>query len=319
MVEPERTTMAGVQQRSRARPGAADYGLLCLLAAIWGGAFMLSKIAVAEVPPVTVTAARQAIAAVILIVVAWHSGQRLKASRADHGIILLSAFFGLALPFTLITWGVQEITAGLAAILMGLMPLMTIVLAHFVTEDEKMSVQKLVGVAFGIAGLVVLFWPDIVSRTDGDFWRQMAVMVAGVSYAINALLTKRLLHLPPRPMFAVNIGWSFAMLAAAALLFEPLPQALPSTPVWLSILLLGVFPSALASLLMFRIIARQGASFFGQINLLVPMAGVLWGAVILGERLSANAFMALAIIIAGVAVARMHTGNRSLPIEENPS
>jgi len=311
--------MATMEHPSAGRPGSVDYGLLCVLAAIWGGAFMLSKVAVSEVPPVTVTAARQAIAVVILLVAALHSGQRLGASRTDHGIIILSAFFGLALPFTLITWGVQEISAGLAAILMGLMPLMTIVLAHFATHDEKMSVQKLAGVGFGIAGLVVLFWPDIVSRTDGQFWRQVAVMAAGISYAVNALLTKRLLHLPPRPMFAVNIAWSFAMLAVAALLIEPLPRTLPSTPVWVSIVLLGVFPSAIASLLMFRIIARQGASFFGQINLLVPMAGVLWGAVILGERLSANAFIALAIIIAGVAVARMRTRSRSLPVEENPS
>jgi drug/metabolite transporter (DMT)-like permease len=311
--------MAAVAQHSDGRPGLVDYGLLSLLAIIWGGSFMLSKIAVSEVPPIMVTAGRQAIAAVILVVVAVQSGHRLKASGTDHLVIIASAFFGLALPFSLITWGVQEISAGFAAILMGLMPLMTIVLAHFLTHDEKMSAQKLIGVVFGLAGLVVLFWPDLVQGTDSQIWRQLAVMAAGVAYAINALLTKRLLHLRPRPMFAVNIAWSFAMLAAGAVLFESWPSQTPSAPVLTAILLLGVFPSAVASLIMFRIIARQGASFFGQINLLVPMAGVLWGAIILGERLSANSFFALAVIIFGVAVARWGTRTNTLSVEEKTS
>jgi drug/metabolite transporter (DMT)-like permease len=287
-------------------PGWVDYGMLGLLAIIWGGSFMLSRVAVAEVPPLTLTAMRQGIAVIILAGVVVGTRQVLRASARDHVVIILSAFFAMALPFGLITWGLGEITAGFAAILMGLMPLMTIVLAHFFTDNERMNAAKVTGVVFGIGGLVVLFWPDVVAHTDRDIWRQLAILVSGMSYAVNALITKRLLHLRPRPMFAVNIGWSFVMLALAALAFEPLIDHNPSTTAWLAIVLLGVFPSAVASLIMFRIIARQGASFFGQINLLVPVAGVLWGAIILGERLSLNAFLALAIILSGVAVARMH-------------
>ncbi|WP_419911080.1 DMT family transporter [Hoeflea sp.] len=300
-------------------PGWTDYGLLCLLAIIWGGSFMLTRIAVAEVPPITLTAIRQVIAVVILAGVALYSGQALAASRSDHAIIVAAAFFGQALPFVLISWGLQEITAGLSAILMGLMPLMTIILAHFFTHDEKMNVVKLLGVVIGILGLVVLFWPDIVRRTDADIWRQLAVMGAGVSYAVNALLTKQLLHLKPRPLFAVKIGWSFVMLVPAVLLFETLPNTSPSAAAWFALVLLAVFPTAVASLLMFRIIARQGASFFGQINLLVPVAGVIWGALVLGERLSFNAFVALAIILSGVAVARMHLKPKIHTIEEKTS
>ena len=300
-------------------PGWVDYSLLALLAIIWGGSFMLSRVAVAEVPPLTLTAMRQAIAVVILVGVVIASRQMLNASRKDHVVIFISAFFGMAMPFALITWGLGEITAGFAAILMGLMPLMTIVLAHFFTDNERMNVAKLAGVFLGIGGLVVLFWPDIVARTDKDIWRQLAILVSGVSYAINALITKRLLHLKPRPMFAVNIGWSFVMLAVAALLFEPWIDHNPSAVAWISIALLGVFPSAVASLIMFRIIARQGASFFGQINLLVPVAGVLWGAIFLGERLALNAFVALAIILSGVAVARMHPKPKLNSVEEKAS
>ncbi len=309
---------AAAAERVSGRPGVVDYGLLCLLAAIWGGSFMLTRIAVAEVPPVTMTAMRQAVAVVIFIGVVLYTGQKMRASRSDHLIIVLSAFFGMALPFSLISWGLEDVKAGFAAILMGLMPLMTIVLAHLTTHDEKMNVQKLVGVVFGFVGLVVLFWPDLLGGGDDLFWRQMAIMGSGVAYAINALLTKRLLHLPPRPMFAANIGWSFLMLLPVAMLTEILPSEMPSGEAWLAILLLGALPTAFASLLMFRIIGRQGASFFGQINLLVPVAGVLWGAVILGERLPANAFIALAVIIFGVALARLGTRNNTL-IQENTS
>lgn len=294
----------------RNHPGWPDYGMLCVLAAIWGGSFMLTRVAVAELPPFTLTAMRQGIGFVIMAAVALQAGQALRASRADHVTIFVSAFFGLALPFVLITWGLEEVTAGLAAILMGLMPLMTIVLAHIFTEDEKMSLVKLLGVFIGLAGLVVLFWPDILSGSDRQLWRQLAIMGAGVSYAINALITKRLLHLKARPMFAVNIAWSFIMLVVAAVVFETWPARSPSAQAWISIVLMGVFPTAAASLIMFRIIARQGASFFGQINLLVPVAGVLWGAAILDERLSFNAIAALVIILSGVAVARMHPKNQ---------
>ena len=287
-------------------PGWVDYGMLGLLAVIWGGSFMLTRVAVAEMPPFTLSAIRQAIAMVILVGVVLGTRQALNASGRDHVMIVLSSIFGWALPFALIAWGLGKITAGFAAILMGLMPLMTIVLAHFFTDNERMNMAKLAGVAFGIGGLLVLFWPDIVAGTDEDIWRQLAVLAAGLCYAINALITKQLLHLKPLPMFAVNIGWSFVFLALAAVAVEPLMDHNPSFEAWLSVVLLAVFPTALAAMLMFRIIGRQGASFFGQINLLVPVAGVLWGATILGERLSFNAFFALAIILSGVAVARMH-------------
>ncbi|MEM6463818.1 MAG: DMT family transporter [Pseudomonadota bacterium] len=300
-------------------PGWIDYGLLGLLAVIWGGSFMLSRVAVAEVPPMTLTAMRQAIAMVVLAAVVLKTREALNASNRDHIVIFVSAFFGMALPFTLITWGLGEITAGFAAILMGLMPLMTIVLAHFFTDNEAMNAAKLIGVFVGLLGLVVLFWPDIVARTDRDIWRQLAILVSGVSYAVNALITKRLLHLKPRPMFAVNIAWSFAMVGAAALVFEPLISDNPSSIAWLSIVLLGLLPSAVASLIMFRIIARQGASFFGQINLLVPVAGVLWGAIVLNERLSFNAWIALAIILSGVAVARMQPKPKLKSVEDQTS
>ncbi len=305
--------------RDGSHPGWTDYGLLSLLAIIWGGSFMLTRVAVAEMPPMTLTAIRQGIATVILAVVALRTRQTLNASRSDHVMIFISAFFGMGLPFGLITWGLGEITAGYTAILMGLMPLMTIVLAHFFTDDEKMNVAKIVGVLLGIGGLIVLFWSDIVARTDRDIWRQLAIMVAGVSYAVNALITKRLLHLKPRPMYAVISGWSFIMLALAVVVFEPFFEQNPSATAWLCIVLLGVFPSAYASLIMFRIIARQGASFFGQINLLVPVAGVLWGAIFLGERLELNAFIALAVILSGVAVARMHPKTKLKSVEEKTS
>lgn len=301
------------------RPGVADYGMLCVLALFWGASFMLLKIAVTEIPPVTVTAARQGIALATFIILSLISGHRLLANRADHLVIILVAFFGFALPFTLITWGVQEINAGLAAILMGAMPLMTIVMAHFVTDDEKMNIPKIMGVLFGIAGLVVLFWPDVMQQTEGHIWRQLAVIGASLSYGINAILTKKLLHLRAGPMYALIVAWSFGLLVVAALLIEPLPVALPSPSVWVSILLLGIFPSGIATLMMFWIISRQGASFFGQINLLVPAAGVLWAAAILGEQMSTHSIIAMAIIIFGVAVARLGTGTKTLSIGEKTS
>ena len=120
-------------------PGLADYALLTALALLWGSAFLLSKVAVAEVSPITVTLLRQFIALMALGAIAAVSGRWFRPSARDHVFMVICAIAGTALPYTLINWGVVVIDSGLAAILMGFMPLVVLLLAHLVTHDEKLA------------------------------------------------------------------------------------------------------------------------------------------------------------------------------------
>ncbi|NJR13686.1 MAG: DMT family transporter, partial [Phyllobacteriaceae bacterium] len=218
------------------------------------------------------------------------------------------AALGTGIPFALITWGVVEVDASIAAILMGLMPLTVLVLAHFVTPDERMTVPKLIGILLGLAGLVVLFWPDLTGSDAahaGSPLRFAAILLAAVCYAVNALVTRRLGHLKPWPLYRLVMLWTLVILAPPAFLLERPFVAAPTLDGWIAILVLGLFSSALGSIVLFVIVARNGATFFGQINFLVPLFGVLWGALFLGEAMTVYSGLALAAILAGVAISRL--------------
>ncbi|MEO1703249.1 MAG: DMT family transporter [Pseudomonadota bacterium] len=290
----------------RAPPGAADYTLLLGLAVLWGMAFPLSKVAVQGYPPLTLTLCRQLVAVFCLLALfAALRRDWLRPTSNEWLLIAICSVFGSVLPFTLINWGVERVDSGLAAILMGFMPLLTIVLAHLFTHDDKLSVAKLIGVLMGLAGLCVLFWPTLTIGLDVA-WRKFALIGAATCYAINALVLRRLTHWPPLVLLVyIGLG-TLAFLLPMSFVFEN-PLAIHPTPAQtVAMVALGIVAYTIGAFFMFAIINRQGASFFGQINLLVPVAGVLLGTLFLGERPGWNALTALVIIVSGVVVARLN-------------
>ncbi|WP_350333002.1 DMT family transporter [Coralliovum pocilloporae] len=288
---------------SESRPGLREYAFLVLLAAIWGASFMFTELAIETIPPATTTILRVGLGALTLLVIVRVIGQSLPRGRIWIWIFA-AGFFGNALPFTLIAWGQQQIDSGLAAILMALMPLTTILLAHALTDDEKMTPAKLMGVLFGLAGLVVLIGPSKLLLLGGETISQLAVAFAASCYGLNAIITKKLVHLPRRAMVAsVLLAGFILLLPVSAISDQPWTLQPSWTSLW-AIVVLGIFQTALATLMMMTLISWQGASFFAQINFLIPLFGVFWGALFLAERPSANAWLALVLILIGIAITR---------------
>lgn len=285
-------------------PGASDYALLIALAAIWGSSFMVIKIAVDTVPAATTTLGRLVIAAFVLLMIARHAGQRLPRSPRVWGVVALAALFGNALPFTLIGWGEEKIDSGLAAILMGVMPLTTVLLAHLMTSDEKLNARKGAGVLLGLAGLIILIGPQKLLHLGEDTLRQLAISSAAICYGASAVISKSLVGYPRRAISAALMLASIVMILPFSLWFDQIWTLEVSSASLGAIVLLGLLHTAYGTLLMFTVIDRQGASFFSQINFLVPVFGLFWGMLILAERPPANGYAALAIILLGVAVAR---------------
>lgn len=292
---------------SKDPPGGllADYFLLFSLAAIFGASFMLTKVAVAEVPPATIVASRLLIAAVFVAAVMLWVGQSLGPLMVHWRTFFVVSIFGNALPFFLISWGQQEVDAGLTAILMAVMPLITIVLAHFFTSDERLNRYKIFGFCLGLFGVAVLIGIEKLATLGEETIRQYAIMAAACCYAIHAIISK---GLTKYPRMAVSVG---VMLASAvvvlpfSLFFDRPWELSPSTDAIGSLVLLGLFPTAIGTLMLFAIVERQGAGFLSQINFLVPVFGVLWALLFLGEVLPPNALFALLFILAGVAIARI--------------
>lgn len=294
--------------------GALDYALLVLLAAIWGSSFLVIKIGVETIPAATLTAARILIAAIVLTLVAVVARERIPWNLRTWGLIVLSGLFGNAFPFTLISWGEEHIDSALAAILMAVMPLTTVVLAHLFTDDEKLSLRKLVGVGLGLVGLIILVGPDRIANLGSDVVHQFAVAMAAVCYGANAVVIKRLIGCPRLALAGASMVAASLFMIPLSLIFDGPMTAVPATEGLLAACLLGVVQTAIATLAMFALISRQGASFFSQINFLVPLFGLAWGALLLGEDLPIRAYAALGVILAGVAIAR--SGMTRQPILE---
>ena len=283
--------------------GVADYALLSLLAMIFGSSFMFTNVAVQSIPPFTVVAGRLLLAAIALFVVLKIKREHLPTGSI-WGWIFASALFGNAIPFCLITWGQQNVDAGLTAIFMAVMPLTTVVLAHVVTSDEKLNGWTFAGVWFGLAGVIVLMGWAALSQIGGQSLSQFAILMGAMCYAVNALITRKLTHISKWSMSAGLLFAASVLTVPMSLVMDKPWELVPDTSSVLALVALAIGPTALATGLILIIIARQGASFLSQINFMVPLFGVLFGVVFLRERLPANAWAALVIILFGVALAR---------------
>lgn len=292
---------------SAPKPGIIDYSMLIVLAAVWGGSFMFIKIAVETIPAATLTLGRLAIAAAILYLIARIIGEKFPTGWCIWGLITICAITGNALPFTLISWGEVKVDSGVAAILMAVMPLTTILLAHIFT-DEKLNLAKGLGVIFGILGLVVLIGIDKVSLMGGETIRQLAIALAAASYGLNAIVTKFLLHLPKRSLIAAIMIVSTILMLPVSMIWDHPWTITPDKNAIYSMIILGIAQTAAATLLMFVIVERQGASFFSQINFLVPIFGVIWGILLLKEQITNNAYISLMLIMIGIVIARQGNG-----------
>ncbi len=285
-------------------PTVKDYLLLTSLAAIFGLSFIFTNISVRDIPPLTVTAFRLFIALLIMYPVMLAAGQKLPPPGKIWLYVFLSALFGNALPFALVSWGQVKVDAGLSAIFMAVMPLSTILLAQLLTNDERINRWKMAGVLLGFSGIVVLMGKNSFTSLGDEVLRQLAILTAAVSYALNAIITRKLTSLPKYSMVAaLMITASLLMLPASLLIDRPWDLSFHIGSVG-ALVMLAVGSTAVATLLILTIIERCGATFLSQINFMVPLFGVLFGALLLNERLSANAYAALAIILIALALSR---------------
>ena len=282
-----------------------DYIWLVSLSILFGLSFTLTSIGVRDIPPITLAAGRLLIAFLMLYPLMRLNGQKMPGIGPIWIALLGSGLFGNALPFALISWGQVSVQAGLTAIFMAVMPLATILLAHVFTDDEKLDRWKFIGVMFGLVGVVVLMGWSALNALGDDLLRQAAILLAAICYAINAIITRKLTRLPRwSTMTALMLAGCIWLLPVSLLVDSPW-QVRPSMISSLSLLALAIGPTAIATVMILRIIDRQGASFLSQINFLVPIVGMVFGVLMLNERFPANAYIALLIILAGIGISRL--------------
>ena len=291
-------------------PSRDDYLLLLLLGAVWGSSFLLIKLAVATIPPITVATTRIAIGALVLAAIVAARGRAWPRGRRGWLLLLVMGVIGNTIPFSLISWGETRIDSGLTAILMSSVPLATIMLAPAFVHDEPVTPGKLLGVVLGMAGVAVLIGPGALMGAHGELLGEIAITGATLCYAVNGLVARRL---PPMPAEMIGAGCLLCATLAGLPVSLAVDRPWLATPSALSLaalVLLGVLNTGVGYLLMFRLIVRAGAGFSSLNNFLVPLFGVLWGALLLGERPSPRAFAGLLLIFGGLAAVRLWPGRR---------
>lgn len=170
----------------------ADWLLLIALSVLWGGSFYFAKVAVLEIPPLTLALGRVVIGGALIAVLIRPLGGTLPRDAATWRMFAVLAAINNAIPFTLIFWGQQHIPIGLASILNATSPLFTVLIAHAATTDDKLTPGRVVGLIAGFAGVVVLIGPDLMSELGRHVLAQLALLAAAFSYALGAVYSRRL-------------------------------------------------------------------------------------------------------------------------------
>ena len=283
--------------------GAREWIMLILLSILWGGSFFFMKLSLAELPPLLIVFCRVGIAAITLLAYLKISGKKLPSGAKIWLAFFTMGFINNLVPFSLLLWGMTEIASGLAAILNAVTPVFTILVAHFMTSDERISVNKIAGVVLGLAGVVVLIGFDALDGFNTSTLAMLACLGAALSYAIAATYGRRFRNLDVQPTQVAfgQVTASSLLLFPVAIYFDsPWNLSLPGLNTWLALLALGIFSTALAYVLYFRILQVAGATNIALVTLLVPVSAILLGWFILDETLSANHFVGMALITLGL-------------------
>ncbi len=286
--------------------------LLCLIL-LWGTSFLVTAIAVETVSPMGIVALRVIAGALVLLAAMRLKGLRLPGDRVAWGVFLLMGLVGNLFPFFLIGWGQQWISSGMAGVIMAVMPLVTMVLAHYFVAGETLNRYKLAGFTVGISGIVLLLGP-VFGGNSLEILGAVAVFIAASFYAINTVLARRLPNYTP---LITGAG----VLVAGSLVSLPLwllesglwqlliPGSDFSAPAFssaslISVIWLGIGPTGIATIIYFLVIQRAGPTFLSTINYLIPVVAFFSGALFLAEPITAQSLLALVIVLAGIALTR---------------
>jgi drug/metabolite transporter (DMT)-like permease len=286
------------------RMNRTEWLMLLLLSVLWGGSFFFAGVQVKALPPFTIVFLRVFLAAIIL-----NGLVRMLGKKMPDSLAAWRAFFGMgllnnAVPFCLVVWGQTHIASGLAAILNATTPIWTVIVAHLFTEDEKMTPNRLLGVAMGFLGVVVLTGADSLRGLGANVWAQLAVLLAAVSYAFAGVYGRRFRRMDIEPLLTATgqVTASAILLFPVAMLVDA-PWTLASPPWQVVGAAIGsaVLSTALGYVLYFRLLASAGATNLLLVTLLIPVSAILMGAYGLGEHLELRHFAGLACIGAGLA------------------
>jgi len=292
-------------------PKFRNFFLLTLLALCWGPSFLFIKVAIEHFEPVTLTFLRVGIAAILLYLILRFKKVNLSVAKNLWHHFVFLGFIGSALPFTLFNFAEKTVSSSLAGIFNGMVPLITIVIAHYATKDDKLTKNKFWGAIIGFIGLSILVAPKLFGAS-ATFVGILALMVAVTCYSVAFVYSRKYIKgLNPLISSTMQLSVATLILLPLSLIFESPFQIghVPAKSI-LSLLALAVFGTSLAFILLYKIIELTNASYVSMVNYMIPVIGIILGVAILHESLSFSSVVGCLIIMSGVMIANGVFGRR---------
>ncbi|WP_227285021.1 DMT family transporter [Boseongicola sp. H5] len=296
-----------MQAATPERPGALNWALVLGLGVIWGTAFMGVSAALEGFGVWTVTAGRTAMGAVALILAGPLIGQSLaqvKGARAWAYSAVIGVV-SVAMPFSLLSWGLSHVPSAFAGVAMGAVPLLVLPLVAVFSPEEGIGPRRIAGVALGFVGLVLLVGDGAFDRTgrDAEWLGRLACIGAAACYAVGSVMTRRAPPMPPVAFATATLVVAAAVIVPIALLVEGIPREFPLWPTS-ALIYVALLPTGLAAIIRVRVITTAGSIFMSLVSYMVPVWAVIFGITLMGEALPPTLFWALGLILAGILLSQ---------------
>jgi len=284
----------------------ADVLLLILLGAIWGSSFFNIKIATYSYEPYTLALIRVILATITMLAVSFFYKINIYAFSKNWKIYALVGVCNITIPFSLIAIGTNKIDSYLAAMLMSTTPITGSILAHFFTKNEKITFLKSTGIILGFSGILLLFFDKLIIN-ESNYLFVLVILLGSTFYSISGILIlKKLKKSGNLNVTTSTLIWSVITLIPLSFIFEDPLNSTPTIESTLSLVYLGVVATGFAWWLRFKILSKNGIIFQTQVAYLIPIFGVIFGALILNEQITWKVLASLVIIMSGIYIVKKY-------------
>ena len=273
-----------------------DFILLIVLAAIWGSAFFNIKIASDTYTPMAIAFGRIFFAALVMVLYCGMKGIKIDAFGEHWKMYASIGLVNLILPFFFISFGIVKVQSNMAAILMSTAPIYATILGQLFIQDEKINFLKLLGIIIGFLGIVFLFSDDLLIN-QSNFLYALIIILGPFCYTLGGLLSLKLKHIKNETLTSSILVWAVIMLLPVLFIVENPTELRPSWSSTISLFYLGVIATAIAWLMRFYILKSNGLVFQSQVAYIIPIFGLIFGYVFLGEKITYKIIVALIAVL----------------------
>ncbi|ATF19302.1 DMT family transporter [Phaeobacter gallaeciensis] len=279
--------------------------MIAILGFVWGGTFLLIKLALEGTTPFWLAASRIGFAALLLCAIWGIRGFKLFKGHTNWPSLILIGVLSTALPFMLISWGQQHVSSGFTGVSMAAIPLMVLPLAHVFIPGEQMTLRRLIGFCIGFVGVALLIGGKAFTSSGSELesYGRAACLSSAACYSVSSILTRRLPPVDPLGLAAILLVIGSTIIVPVAWMAEGAP-VVPDNRTLLIAAVLGLIPTAAANLLRVIVVREAGPTFMTLTNYQVPIWAVVLGAVFLGEELPPSMLLAMTLILGGLGLSQ---------------